>query len=158
ALLDEHQPESSEAVDQDFPPDGLVLELGERTLLVADPVMLHVYTQLERLAASPLSVLIVGETGTGKDLAAAAPHFWSKRRDRPFVGINCSAVPEALAESELFGYERGAFSGADREKAGLLESASGGTVFLDEIGDLPLAIQPKLLRVLESRKVTRLGS
>jgi transcriptional regulator with PAS, ATPase and Fis domain len=158
ALLDEHQPESSEAAELDFPPEGFVLELGERTVLVADPVMLHVYTQLERLAASQLSVLIVGETGTGKDLAAAALHFWSKRRERPFVGINCSAVPEALAESELFGYERGAFSGADREKPGLLESATGGTVFLDEIGDLPLAIQPKLLRVLEARKVTRLGS
>jgi DNA-binding NtrC family response regulator len=135
-----------------------VLELGERTVLVADPVMLHVYTQLERLAASQLSVLIVGETGTGKDLAAAALHHWSKRRGRAFLGVNCSALPEALAESELFGYERGAFSGADRDKVGLLESATGGTVFLDEVGDLPLSVQPKLLRVLESRKVTRLGS
>ncbi len=144
--------------DDELPPDGIVLEIGERTLLVADPVMLHVYTQLERLAQTPLSVLIVGETGTGKDLAANALHSWSKRRDRPMVSVNCSALPETLAESELFGYERGAFSGANRDKVGLLESASEGTVFLDEIGDLPPMVQPKLLRVLESRKVMRLGS
>jgi transcriptional regulator with GAF, ATPase, and Fis domain len=158
AILEEQPAGSAQLPDQDVPAEGFVLELGERTVLVADPVMLHVYTQLERLAASHLSVMIVGETGTGKDLAAAALHFWSKRRDRPFLGINCSALPESLAESELFGYERGAFSGADRDKPGLFESAPGGTVFLDEVGDLPLAIQPKLLRVLENKKVTRLGS
>jgi two-component system response regulator AtoC len=142
----------------DLPPEGLVLELGERTVLVADPVMLHVYTQLRRLAQSHLAVLIVGETGTGKDLAATALHAWSKRHGSQLVSINCAALPEALAESELFGHERGAFSGAARDKLGLFESASGGTVFLDEIGDLPPAIQPKLLRVLESQRVTRLGA
>jgi transcriptional regulator with GAF, ATPase, and Fis domain len=158
AVLEEHREGTTVMPEVEFPPDGFVLELGDRTVVVADPVMLHVYTQLERLASSPLSVMIVGETGTGKDLAAAAVHHWSKRRDRPFLGINCSALPESLAESELFGYERGAFSGADREKAGLLESAEGGTVFFDEVGDLPLPIQPKLLRVLENKRVTRLGS
>ncbi len=148
---------SAEPGDE-LPPEGLVLELGERTVLVADPVMLHVYTQLRRLAQSHLAVLIVGETGTGKDLAATALHAWSKRHGSQLVSINCAALPEALAESELFGHERGAFSGAARDKLGLFESASGGTVFLDEIGDLPPAIQPKLLRVLESQRVTRLGA
>jgi len=158
-VLEEQSDESlPAAAGDDVPPDGIVLELGERSMFVADPIMLHVYTQLERLAQTPLSVLIIGETGTGKDLAANALHAWSKRRDRPLVSVNCSALPETLAESELFGYQRGAFSGANRDKVGLLESASGGTVFLDEIGDLPPMVQPKLLRVLESRKVMRLGS
>jgi two-component system response regulator AtoC len=157
AVLEE-QANAEHAFDDDLPPEGLVLELGERTVLVADPVMLHVYTQLRRLAQSHLAVLIVGETGTGKDLAASALHAWSKRHGGQFVSINCAALPEALAESELFGHERGAFSGAVRDKLGLFESANGGTVFLDEIGDLPPAIQAKLLRVLESQRVTRLGA
>jgi transcriptional regulator with GAF, ATPase, and Fis domain len=143
---------------EDLPPDGVVLELGERTALVADTIMLHVYTQLRRLAQSHLSVLITGETGTGKELAASAVHAWSKRQKGPFISINCAALPESLAESELFGHDRGAFSGAARDKMGLFERASGGTVFLDEIGDLPLAIQPKLLRVLETQRVMRLGA
>jgi two-component system response regulator AtoC len=134
------------------------IDLGDRTVLVADPAMVHTYTQLERLAPSDLSVLITGETGSGKELAAAALRFWSRRSDKPLVTINCAALPDTLAESELFGYERGAFSGASVAKPGLLESAPGGTIFLDEIGDLSLLIQAKLLRVLEARRVTRLGS
>jgi DNA-binding NtrC family response regulator len=134
------------------------IDLGDRAVVVADPAMRHVYTQLERLAPSELSVLILGETGTGKELAAAAVRFWSRRRDKPLVAINCAALPDTLAESELFGYERGAFSGAAAAKPGLLESAPGGTVFLDEIGDLSLTVQAKLLRVLEARRLTRLGS
>jgi two-component system response regulator AtoC len=134
------------------------IDLGDRAVVVADPAMRHVYTQLERLAPSELSVLILGETGTGKELAAAAVRFWSRRRDKPLVAINCAALPDTLAESELFGYERGAFSGAAAAKPGLLESAPGGTVFLDEVGDLSLAVQAKLLRVLEARRLTRLGS
>jgi DNA-binding NtrC family response regulator len=134
------------------------IDLGDRAVVVADPAMRHVYTQLERLAPSELSVLILGETGTGKELAAAAVRFWSRRRDKPMVAINCAALPDTLAESELFGYERGAFSGAAAAKPGLLESAPGGTVFLDEVGDLSLTVQAKLLRVLEARRLTRLGS
>jgi two-component system response regulator AtoC len=135
-----------------------IVNLGERTVLVADPVMAHVYTQLARLAPTDLSVLILGETGAGKELAATALRAWSKRRERPFITINCAALPETLAESELFGHERGAFSGATAAKPGLLEAADGGTILLDEIGDLPLGVQAKLLRVLECRRITRLGS
>jgi DNA-binding NtrC family response regulator len=145
-------------VDEEVPPEGVTLEIGDRTIALADPIMLNTFTQIRRLAQSPLPVLIVGETGAGKDLAAAAMHAWSKRGNGPSVSINCASLPESLVESELFGHERGAFSGADREKVGLLEAASGGTLFLDEIGDLPAAIQPKLLRALESQKIMRLGS
>jgi len=137
---------------------GRRIELGERTVLVADPAMVTLYGQLELLAPSDLSVLVLGETGTGKELAAHALHHWSKRVGKPLITINCASLPEALAESELFGHERGAFSGAVQAKPGLLEAASGGTVFLDEIGDMSPAVQAKLLRVLEVRRVTRLGS
>jgi two-component system response regulator AtoC len=156
-VLEEDPGERSGEVDS-VPPEGFVLELGQRSLLVADPMMVHVYSQLERLSQSELTVLIVGETGTGKDLAASAVHHWSRRREGPLVSINCAALPEGLAESELFGYQRGAFSGALRDKPGLFEAAAQGTIFLDEIGDLSLAVQVKLLRVLESREATRLGA
>jgi two-component system response regulator AtoC len=156
AMLAE-QSEGSAAPGEDLP-GPRTIDLGDRTVVVADAAMRHVYTQLERLAPSELSVLILGETGTGKELAAAALRFWSRRRDRPLVAINCAALPDNLAESELFGYERGAFSGAAAAKPGLLESAPGGTVFLDEVGDLSLPVQAKLLRVLETRRLTRLGS
>jgi len=138
--------------------EGRQIPLGDRTALVADAAMLNLYGQLELLAPSELSVLVLGETGTGKELAARALHFWSRRAKQPLVTINCASLPDSLAESELFGYERGAFSGAFQAKPGLLESAPGGTVFLDEIGDLSPAVQAKLLRVLEARRVTRLGS
>jgi len=138
--------------------DEQLFEFGDRTVLIADPAMKHVYTQLGRLARSELSVLVRGETGTGKELAATALHYWSKRWNQPLVTINCAALPESIAESELFGHTRGAFSGASNDKPGLIESANGGTVFLDEIGDLSLPVQGKLLRVLETRKLMRLGS
>jgi DNA-binding NtrC family response regulator len=138
--------------------EGLELSVGERKLLIAEPLMRHVFAQLRRLAESHLAVLVVGETGTGKDLAAEAIHAWSSRAAHPFISVNCAALPEPLAESELFGHDRGAFSGATSDKAGLFESAGGGTLFLDEIGELPRSVQPKLLRVLESRRVTRLGA
>jgi transcriptional regulator with GAF, ATPase, and Fis domain len=157
AVLEEDPGEPTSHSDS-VPPGGFVLELGQRSLLIAEPMMVHVYAHLERLAQSDLSILIVGETGTGKDLAASGVHCWSKRRERLLVSINCAALPEGLVESELFGYQRGAFSGALRNKPGLLEAASEGTVFLDEIGDLSLSVQAKLLRALESREVTRLGA
>jgi len=119
--------------------------------------MVRVFALLERLASSQLPVLITGETGVGKENAAYAVHHWSKRSG-PFVAVNCAAIgPESLVESELFGHDKGAFTGATAAKAGLFESAAGGTVFLDEVGELPLAIQAKLLRALETQKITRLG-
>src|SRR4026209_2666979 len=113
---------------------------------------------LARIASSPAStVLLTGESGTGKDLAAKIIHYNSERAARPFMNITCSALPEALLESELFGHERGAFTGADRQKRGLLESADGGTVFLDEIGEMMPMLQAKLLRFLEERAFKRVG-
>ena len=134
------------------------IELGSRgAVLLADPAMVRVFALLERLASSSLPVLITGETGVGKENAAYAVHHWSKRTGL-FVPVNCAAIgPESLVDSELFGHDKGAFTGATTAKAGLFESAAGGTVFLDEVGELPLAIQAKLLRALEVKTITRLG-
>jgi transcriptional regulator with GAF, ATPase, and Fis domain len=134
-----------------------VIAIDDRELIVADPAMLRMTALLERLSNTDLSVLVCGETGTGKDLAATILHRSSTRASRPLVALNCAALPEALAESELFGHEKGAFTGAAAQKIGILEQGDGGTVFLDEIGELPLAIQAKLLRALEIRRITRLG-
>ena len=131
--------------------------IGDRNVIVADPAMARLYALVERLARVDLPVLITGETGCGKELAATMVHERSPRRDRSLVALNCAAIQENLVESELFGFERGAFSGAHATKQGLLEVANGGTVFLDEIGELPLAIQAKLLRVLETKRLTRVG-
>lgn len=114
--------------------------------------------QVEIVAASNFTVLILGETGTGKELVAQAIHRQSDRRRRPFIALDCGAIPELLLESELFGHEKGAFTGADRRKVGRFELAAGGTCFLDEIGNLPVSLQAKLLRTLESRQVQALGS
>ncbi|MBL9003283.1 MAG: sigma 54-interacting transcriptional regulator [Myxococcales bacterium] len=133
------------------------LRVGEHEILLADAAMLRLYALLERLAVSELPVLIHGETGTGKELAAQVLHSRSSRRDKRLVSINCAALPESLAESELFGHERGAFSGAVATKVGLLEAGHGGTVFLDEVGELPLSLQAKLLRVLENKRLVRVG-
>jgi DNA-binding NtrC family response regulator/pSer/pThr/pTyr-binding forkhead associated (FHA) protein len=131
---------------------------GGRTMLVADPAMARLIALLERLAPADLPILVLGETGTGKELAASLVHTLSPRSRGPMVSFNCAALQDTLAESELFGHERGAFSGAASARAGLLESADGGTLFLDEVADLTAAIQAKLLRVLETRRLTRVGS
>jgi DNA-binding NtrC family response regulator len=120
--------------------------------------MQEIFATIERVAPTRATVLLAGESGVGKDLIARAIHFHSPRRDRPLVKINCSALPENLMESELFGYEKGAFTGAVGSKPGKFEQADTGTVFLDEIGDVPAAIQVKLLRILQEREFERLGS
>jgi len=132
-----------------MPADGVV---------VVAPSMQALYDQVARAAASSINVLVLGETGVGKEVLARAVHNLSARRAGPFIALNCAALTESLLESELFGHEKGAFTGALQARAGLLESAAGGTLFLDEIGDLPLSIQTKLLRVLEDKKVLRVGA
>jgi DNA-binding NtrC family response regulator len=126
-------------------------------LLGESPAMRRLYPLLARCAASDATVLIEGETGTGKELVAEAIHGASARAGGPFVVVDCSALPRQLAESELFGHVRGAFTGADEGRSGAFEDADGGTIFLDEIGELPLDLQPLLLRVLEGRTIRRVG-
>lgn len=143
------RPLPAEDVAESAPPDGMIVE---------SPAMKKLVALIERIAVSPLSVLLVGETGAGKDVVARALHARSPRRGGPFVAVNCAALPEQLIETELFGHDRGAFTGAAAAKPGLLESADRGTTFLDEIGELPLAQQGKLLRVLEAGEVMRVGA
>ena len=125
--------------------------------VVIDTAMRRVYSLVERIADTPMTVLILGETGAGKEGVAEAIHKKSSRSPKPLIKLNCAALPETLLESELFGYERGAFTGAERRKVGFFEAADGGTLFLDEIGEMPLALQAKLLRVLERKVITRVG-
>ena len=127
-------------------------------ILGTSPAMQKVYDLLERVADSEASVLVTGESGTGKELVARALHDRGPRRGGPFVAVNCSAVPENLLESELFGHSKGAFTDARSDRLGLFSQAHGGTLFLDEIGEIPLLVQPKLLRALEERKVRPVGS
>jgi len=135
--------------------------LGERTafdqILGRSPAMQRVFQVLDRVVGNSVSVLIGGETGTGKELVAQALHFQGPRREANFIPVNCGAIPEALLEGELFGYRRGAFTGAERDHAGLVEEANGGTLFLDEIAELSLPLQVKLLRMLQQSEVRRLG-
>jgi DNA-binding NtrC family response regulator len=137
-------------------------ELGRRyefdNIIGRSPAMQEIFTTIERVGPTRATVLLTGESGVGKDLIARAIHFHSPRKDRPLVKINCTAIPENLMESELFGYEKGAFTGAQTSKPGKFEQADTGTVFLDEIGDVPAPIQVKLLRVLQEREFERLGS
>jgi DNA-binding NtrC family response regulator len=126
-------------------------------LLGASPGITRVFDLIARVADTPATVLVTGESGTGKELVARALHDAGGRRTGPFVAVNCAAIPEHLLESELFGHERGAFTGAVAQKAGRFERASGGTIFLDEIGDMSLVLQAKILRALEEREVERLG-
>jgi two-component system NtrC family response regulator len=134
--------------------DGTLL-LG--TILTAAPEMVKVARTIERIAPADISVLLLGASGTGKELLARGLHNASGRRDKPFVAINCGAIPENLLESELFGHEKGAFTGAVKTTEGKVELANGGTLFLDEVGDIPLALQVKLLRFLQERNIERIG-
>ncbi|MDR2431437.1 MAG: sigma-54 dependent transcriptional regulator [Candidatus Margulisbacteria bacterium] len=122
------------------------------------PALYELFRQLKAVINSNVPVLLEGESGTGKELAARIIHYQSERKDKPFVAINCAALPETLIESELFGYEKGAFTGAERNKPGKFEIAHRGTLFLDEIGELPIDLQAKLLRVLQTGQISRLGS
>ena len=126
-------------------------------IIAASRKMLDVCRTAERVAPTDATVLILGETGTGKELVAKAVHSLSERRNGPFVAINCAAIPETLLESELFGHEKGAFTGAVARKTGKIENANGGTLFLDEIGDMPLLLQAKILRFLQERTIERVG-
>ncbi len=127
-------------------------------MVFEDPVSQRLEADLARIAPSEASVLIVGETGTGKELVARHIHQTSLRRSGPFVAVNCGALADGLVDAELFGHEKGAFTGAVRQQVGWFEAANGGTLLLDEVGDLPLPLQVKLLRVLQEREVVRLGS
>ena len=127
-------------------------------IVAASPQMLAICRTLEKVAPTDVTTLITGETGTGKELLARAIHDLSPRSSKPFAAINCAAIPENLLESELFGFEKGSFTGANQTKKGKIENANGGTLFLDEIGDMPMALQAKLLRFLQERVVDRVGS
>ena len=130
---------------------------GQPTMIGNHPSMQRVKALIQKIAPTQSTVLICGETGTGKELAARAVHELSERADKPFVPVNCGALPETLIESELFGHRKGAFTGAEENRKGLFEIANGGTLFLDEIGELPKATQATLLRVLESGEIKRVG-
>jgi formate hydrogenlyase transcriptional activator len=138
--------------------ERLPAEAGFDGIMGQSPALRRVLQQVEAVAVTDSTVLLLGETGTGKGLLARAIHGRSARRERSFVTLNCAAIPSGLLESELFGHERGAFTGAITQKTGRLELAEKGTLFLDEIGDIPLELQPKLLRVLQEREFERLGS
>ena len=130
----------------------------EAEIIAADPAILAVKNRCERVAGTDATVLLTGESGVGKDVFAKQIHQLSERRNKPYVAINCAAIPENLLESTLFGYEKGAFTGAAKAQPGKFEQANGGTLFLDEIGEMPLELQAKLLRVLQDQVVERLGS
>lgn len=138
-------------------PDAGALSIRAKALVFEDPGSVALLERVEQVAPTDATVLVIGETGTGKELLARRVHQGSGRRG-PFLAVNCGAFSEALIDAELFGHESGAFTGASQARAGWFESANGGTLFLDEIGDLPLALQVKLLRVLQERQVVRLGS
>jgi len=142
--------------------DSKLLKIQHRSpdkeFVGTSPEMLAVFSMIRKVAPTEMSVLLLGESGTGKELTVKAIHTLSARKDGPFVAVNCAAIPESLLEAELFGYEKGAFTGAYAAKMGKFESADGGTLFLDEIGDLPSNLQAKLLRFLEDRLIERVGS
>ncbi|MBW3598276.1 MAG: sigma-54 dependent transcriptional regulator, partial [Planctomycetes bacterium] len=132
-------------------------EVSGETILGKSPAMQDVYKAIGRVAGQDVTVLVQGESGTGKELVARAIYHYSRRKDGPFLAVNCAAIPESLLESELFGHEKGAFTGADRRRIGKFEQCSGGTIFLDEIGDMPGLLQAKMLRLLQQQTFERVG-
>ncbi|WP_028221974.1 sigma-54 interaction domain-containing protein [Paraburkholderia oxyphila] len=160
AWLEEAQAEASGPASVLTLPNrrSLTTSIRARAQVFVDPRSLALLERIRMVAPSDANVLIAGETGTGKELIARHVHALSRRADAPFVAVNCGAFSETLVESELFGHEKGAFTGAFCAKPGWFEAANGGTLFLDEIGDLPLSMQVKLLRVLQEREVVRLGA
>jgi anaerobic nitric oxide reductase transcription regulator len=152
----EHQAMHKNLLAQDLVNEAREREGGD--LIGESEVMLHLKKEMQLVAESDLSVLITGETGVGKELVARNIHLYSDRADQPLVYVNCAALPESIAESELFGHTRGAFTGATYDRGGKFELANGGTLFLDEIGELPLVLQAKMLRALQSGEIQRVGS
>ena len=132
-------------------------ETSFSNIIARSPRMLDIFDTIRKIADYKTTVLITGESGSGKELIARAIHFNSPRSTKPFIAINCSAIPETLLESELFGYVKGSFTGANKDKKGLFEESSGGTLFLDEVGDLPLSLQVKLLRAIQEEEIRRVG-
>jgi formate hydrogenlyase transcriptional activator len=149
---------SMDSIDGIVPFEGHHAELGFGEIIGNSMALKSVFRQVAQVAPTDSTVLVQGETGTGKELIARAVHNLSPRKERAFVKLNCAAIPFDLLESELFGHEKGAFTGAIAQKLGRFEMADTGTLFLDEIGDIPLALQPKLLRVLQEKEFERLGS
>lgn len=138
--------------------DEIGYDMEHERIVSRNPAMLEIFKKIGQIAGSDVTVLLRGESGTGKELIARAIYNHSPRANKPFLVVNCAAIPEGLLESELFGHERGAFTGADTKKIGRFEQCNGGTLFLDEIGDMPLSLQSKILRVLQDGSFTRLGS
>ncbi|HVN27350.1 MAG TPA: sigma-54 dependent transcriptional regulator, partial [Candidatus Binataceae bacterium] len=149
--------QAAKAAELDNFKENVAPKLAGGEIIGRSPAMQEVYKLVGRLVTNDATVLIYGESGTGKDLVARTIHFKSARSAAPFVAVNCSAIPHGLLESELFGHERGSFTGATERRAGKFETAENGTLFLDEIGDLPLELQPKLLRALQEREFNRVG-
>ncbi|WP_047392704.1 sigma-54 dependent transcriptional regulator [Chitinibacter sp. ZOR0017] len=145
------------ALKLDAPEPAVSVPSGDNPLLGQSPAMLHVQGLIEKLARNQAPVYITGESGSGKERAARLIHAKSSRSEQPFVAVNCGAIPETLMESEFFGYRKGAFTGANEDRAGFFQAAHGGTLFLDEVADLPLAMQVKLLRAIQERKVRQVG-
>src|SRR5690606_20488773 len=148
--------EQARGIRTEAPPDPAAAG-GLAGIVGRSPAMLEVFRLLTRVARSNAPVLIIGESGTGKEVAAETLHLLSRRSARPFVALNCGAISPMLVESELFGHERGAFTGAERRRAGTFEMAHGGTLFLDEVSEMPPEVQVKFLRVLETRTYRRVG-